>query len=84
MKPDDSTVKELTAQMETEIKYLRDVAKHINKVGVIYFTLFQNEIYAPLEERYKKTFLDAGKTRDKIKEFEKSVRLTINALKECL
>ena len=84
MKPDYTTVKDLVEQMETEIKYLRDVAKHIDKVGVIYFQLFQNECYAPLELRYKKTFLDAGKTRDKIKEFEKSVRLTINALKECL
>ena len=84
MKPEYSTVKELTEQMEKEIEYLRDVAKHINKVGVIYFQLFQNECYAPLELRYKKTFLDAGKTRDKIKEFEKSTRLTINELKKCL
>ena len=84
MKPDYTTAEDLIAQLEKEIEYLRNVRNRLDKVSVIYFTLFQNEIYAPLEARYRAAFLDAGKTRDKIKEFEKSVRLTINALKECL
>ena len=84
MKPDYTTAKDLIAQIEKEIEYLRNIRKRLDKVSVIYFTLFQNETYAPLEERYKATFLDAFKTRDKVKEFEKSTRLTINALKECL
>lgn len=77
-------VKDLICSMEAEIAYLQDVAKHLEKVSVIYFQLFQNEIYAPLELRYKKTFLDARKTKDAIKDFEKSTRLTINELRKCL
>lgn len=77
-------VKDLICSMEAEIAYLRDVAKRLDKVGVIYFQLFQSESYKPLEDRYYKTFLDAHKTRDKIKDFEKSTRLTINELKKCL
>ena len=84
MKPDYTTAKDLIAQIEKEIEYLRDVRKHLDKVSIIYFQLFQNEIYAPLEARYKATFLDAFKTSEKVKEFEKSTRLTINELKKCL
>ena len=77
-------VKDLICSMEAEIAYLQDVAKRLDKVGVIYFQLFQSESYKPLEDRYYKTFLDAHNTRDKIKDFEKSTRLTINELKKCL
>lgn len=79
-----SVIKDHIREMESEIEYLRGVAKHLEKVSVIYFQLFQNEIYAPLELRYKKTFLDARKTKDAIKNFEKSARLTINELRKCL
>lgn len=84
MKPDYTTAKDLIAKLEKEIEYLRDVRKRLDKVGVIYFQLFQSESYKPLEDRYYKTFLDAHKTRDKIKDFEKSTRLTVNELKKCL
>lgn len=84
MKPDYTTAKDLIAQLEKEIEYLRNVRNRLDKVSVIYFTLFQNEIYAPLEARYRAAFLNAFKASDKVKEFEKSTRLTINELKKCL